>query len=294
MAKNVDEKYDLISKKIEKTENKLNDLNKKPLSIETSNWINVYLKVGIHIQPDWDKKRIESELIILEQKLLSIITNLQRVTFKSETLGHINPFIGKTTLFMSKVLKKGVTYDVSSFVRDPTFQRIQSKGEPPYVIIRFKETKAEYHSTKRIQMVDANIDNNPHGYSPVDFARDNQMFGELSTEIANYLAIPHKQETVGYFFNKEGAPCIMAQSDSLTIEHSIKDRLELRLKNPKLERACFGDKKLEYAIDAIRKTTASENGAKWIKAVDELLKKYKEQKKRKRLSHIPFLRIYLR
>lgn len=241
--------------------------------IATNTWIKVYYKILFKPNEKWTKKQIEKYLQKEQSSLIHIVMNLGQVSEKDGRIhGFINPALNQNAIFTYNI---GKEFLLLHFNRNFTFWFDKSKEYKDCyeILIRAKERKPNDRvGVKILKKNEKRI----YGYSPVDFMKDKFMLAELNKQLCEYLEIPQEEiENIAYpDFNKNNKPIIRVKIGVLFVEHLVKDRLELKNKNPQIEKACFGD--FDDFIKHLRKQKNNKEIFRWLKKVDKLLKNKKE------------------
>lgn len=118
--------------------------------------------------------------------------------------------------------------------------------------------------------------NKTFGYSPRALAKDLWLLAKLDRQIQKQVQGSKSNPQILVYFNKKNDPCIEAKiGATLHLAYRVQDRLELRLKKPELEKACFSDK-FEDCVKFL--ANESDNNLiriSWLKVVKKLLWQYK-------------------
>jgi len=241
--------------------------------IATNSWINVYYRILYKPNEKWKKNKIEKHINQELNNLISIVTNIGQVIVNGKLIGFLNPALNKNSLITyEKIAKNFMAYH---FSRNFTFKVIKSKEYKGWYeyLIKSKE-KSDNGIKEGIREIKKG-EKVVYGYSPIDFAQDKFMLFELDKEISEYLNILFTEgEDKAYTdFNKNGEPIVKVKISTLFFEHKVKDRLELKQKNPEIEKICFGDSFDDF-IEHFRKQKEEKNVVKWLKEVDKLIKEY--------------------
>ena len=279
--------------------------------IATATWINIYYRI-LYMPPlNWSDKQLETTVSANKDFIMNIMGSIRRVIIDGKTIGYINPILGVNPLFNSTTfsgrhmyallnpitsnafpvskevyenIKKGNVLQYP-FSRVPTVKSTLLNGNQKLVefLIRFREG-----GRNGLRLEDKKIHNKEilsteritHGYSPLDFIPDANMFIELDKALTKvFNIVDFKFTTVKVFFDENSEPCVQARiGGTLYVEHHIVDRIKLTKEASEIEKSCFPDKGLtdfiEFEKNYVKKNKGkdTETIKEWLNAVNKLMK----------------------